>query len=412
MKGISKGLVMKSLKKIALAILMLGSVAACVAGLARAGLEEPTGDHGDPSRVEVSRLAAFQSLSRNANPGPEASDAPDVRGSWKVLYVGGTVAGKRAGYAMPDRVVRATDKKIVLPALTGDANEPFSDLGPMSYKLQPGLKEQHESAQDQLRLAQTTSSNVEQTARKRVLPEFTVRHAMTKLVEAEKALKNAEKRRAEGKAAGSSEESHIDLEPELGTKKALRGIYRLKSDTLTICFAGPDEARPETFAADQPGESLVILRRGGVESLLPAVPGPEPETVPGAEDGALEFQVLEARRIRIVDVDEFTNLTIRLKNSGTKDATRIQVRAMLSKNIEPIETKNGTGDRTLAQFDPTQQLLVFPPIDRLGAGQEVRLIIKVKGKAKGFGTCRVQMLQDGEDEPLEDVAAFKITAPR
>jgi hypothetical protein len=188
---------------------------------------------------------------------------------------------------------------------------------------------------------------------------------MTKLVESEKALKNAERRRAEGNAAGRSEESHIDLEGGSATGKAFQGIYRLRSDILTISFADGDRARPETFAADRSGERLVIMRRGGVESLLPAVPDQESETVSVAEER------------RVVDVDSFTAFTIRLKNLDTKDATNLEIRAMLSKNIEPIETKNGTDDRTSVQFDPAQRLLVFPPIDRLGVGEEVRLIIKV-----------------------------------
>jgi hypothetical protein len=115
MKGISRGLVMKSLKKVALAVLMVGTLGACVAGLARAGLREPSCDEEDPSPIRVPRLAAAQDVQRNASPAPTAGDAPDIRGIWEVLYVGGTVAGKRVGYAMPDRIARATDNTIALP---------------------------------------------------------------------------------------------------------------------------------------------------------------------------------------------------------------------------------------------------------------------------------------------------------
>jgi hypothetical protein len=447
-----------------------------------------------------------------------------------VLYVAGTRAGTREGYAMPDRIVRATDRRIHLPALTGNPNDPLSDIGPVSYRLQPGLKEQHESAQEQLEQARTTWSNVEQTARKRVLPEATVSYARTKLDEAEKAFKNAAKRRDEGKRAGRSDESWIDLEASAGAGKAFRGIYRLRSDILMICYAEADWGRPETFAADQPTEILVILRRGGVESVLAAVPGRRSETVPGTKDtvsgprlkltitgdakrftGTIanytitmenpgtgvvhnvrgvatvprngrpvgpgwsdsrldsstgridwvapqlepgqkiilplqirmdvpgiyevavealcdegpsskslcktdvsladrEFEVREERRV--VDVDDFNTFTIRIKNIDTKDATHILVRAVLSKNITPDSVSGNDGKPVQAVWNEAERCMAIPGIDRLGVGEESVLRIKVKANAGGMGTCRVYLMQDGQDEPLEDMAAFKITAPR
>src|SRR5207244_3053072 len=103
---------------------------------------------------------------------------------------------------------------------------------------------------------------------------------------------------------------------------------------------------------------------------------------------------------------------IRIKNVGTKDATNLLVKALLSKNIEPSATSGNDGRE--AQFNKEQQLLVFPPIDRLGHGKEVVLGIKVKAIEKGMGTCRVFLMHDDLDqnEALEDMAAFKITAPR
>jgi uncharacterized repeat protein (TIGR01451 family) len=125
-----------------------------------------------------------------------------------------------------------------------------------------------------------------------------------------------------------------------------------------------------------------------------------------------EFEVREQRRV--VDVNEATMFTIRIKNIGTKPATNVLVRAVL-KNAEPIETKNGTDDRTQAQYNQAQQLLVFPPIDRLIPSQEVVLGIKVKATGKGLGTCRVFLMHDDLEQPdqaLEDMASFKITATR
>jgi hypothetical protein len=88
---------------------------------------------------------------------------------------------------------------------------------------------------------------------------------------------------------------------------------------------------------------------------------------------------------------------------------------VLSKNLEPIETKNGTDDRTQAQFNPAQSLLVFPPIERLGRNKEIVLGIKVKANAKPMGTCRVFVVHDDVEQPdqaPEDMASFKITTRR
>jgi uncharacterized repeat protein (TIGR01451 family) len=123
-----------------------------------------------------------------------------------------------------------------------------------------------------------------------------------------------------------------------------------------------------------------------------------------------EFEVQEQRRV--VDVADSTMFSIRLKNIGTKPAAHILISAVLSPNIEPIETRNGTDDRTQAQYNPTKQLLVFPPIDRLNPSQEVIMAIKIKATGKGLGTCRVYVMHDdlAQDERLEDLASFKITA--
>ncbi len=126
-----------------------------------------------------------------------------------------------------------------------------------------------------------------------------------------------------------------------------------------------------------------------------------------------EFEVQEQRRV--VDVGDSTMFSIRIKNIGTKPATHVLIKAVLSKNnIEPIETRNGTDDRNQAQYNPAQALLVFPPIDRLNPSQEVVMGIKVKATGKGLGKCSVYLMHDdlGQDERLEDLASFKITTAR
>jgi uncharacterized repeat protein (TIGR01451 family) len=125
-----------------------------------------------------------------------------------------------------------------------------------------------------------------------------------------------------------------------------------------------------------------------------------------------EFEILERRRV--VDVGDTTKYQIRIKNVGTKEATRLLVRAVLSKNIDPLETNNGTDDRTQAQFNPDKQLVAFPAIDRLAPGKEIILGVMVKAKEEGLATCHVFLVHDDlkENEALEDMSAFRVTAPR
>jgi uncharacterized repeat protein (TIGR01451 family) len=126
----------------------------------------------------------------------------------------------------------------------------------------------------------------------------------------------------------------------------------------------------------------------------------------------LEFDVIERRRVD--DNDDTTAFQIRIKNVGTKEATQILVKAWYSPNIKPLETSNGTDDRTEAKVNPSKQLIAFPAIDRLAPGKEVVLGIKVQAVDQGQAKCKVSLMHDdmNEKESLEGMASFKITARR
>jgi uncharacterized repeat protein (TIGR01451 family) len=130
--------------------------------------------------------------------------------------------------------------------------------------------------------------------------------------------------------------------------------------------------------------------------------------------GLADFDLKVQEQRRVVDVGDSTMFTIRIKNIGTKDGSNLLVSAVLA-GVEPVETKNGTDDRTQAQYNAAQHLLVFPPIERLGPGKEIVLGIKVKVTGKGLGKCQVYVMHDdlaAQDERLEDMASFRITARR
>ncbi len=62
----------------------------------------------------------------------------------------------------------------------------------------------------------------------------------------------------------STEPRSIDVIPDGGQLKDKRvlGIYKLEGDILTICMAGPDQARPQAFVAEKgSGLTLMVFRR-------------------------------------------------------------------------------------------------------------------------------------------------------
>ena len=69
---------------------------------------------------------------------------------------------------------------------------------------------------------------------------------------------------------------------------------------------------------------------------------------------------------RVVDVNDTTTFTIRIKNVGTKEATRLLLSARHSDNIEVIQT---AGTDAKAKYSPDKPgEFVFPLIERLGQG--------------------------------------------
>ncbi len=134
MRGVSRGLFMSNSK----AIVLVAVVGAFAGGLAWAGLQGPASDQAEPSRTRTARTGSGEDGPRPG--GAEPRDAASIRGQWEVLYLVGTVAGKREGYSMPGLVVPITDKTINLPTLTGNPKDPMNYLGGMTYILDPEMK--------------------------------------------------------------------------------------------------------------------------------------------------------------------------------------------------------------------------------------------------------------------------------
>jgi uncharacterized repeat protein (TIGR01451 family) len=126
--------------------------------------------------------------------------------------------------------------------------------------------------------------------------------------------------------------------------------------------------------------------------------------------GMPDVDLVVREKSRVVDVDGTTKFQIRLRNYGTKDATKLQVWAKLTPNLEVIQTAGGPDGEAMAKDGE----LKFPIIERLGPGKEMFLGIEVKvtKPVPKAGVCRVYLLHDDLTEPLEDMARVTVTESR
>ncbi len=117
------------------------------------------------------------------------------------------------------------------------------------------------------------------------------------------------------------------------------------------------------------------------------------------------FDVTEKRRV--IDVNGETIFTIKVLNAGSKPATGLLIKAVMTDNIEPIMTSNGEVDAQ-AQWNKVDTL-VFPQIPRLEHGKSIELQIKVRATKPGIAQCRVFLEHDDLKEKIDDVASFTIS---
>ncbi|MDE2508722.1 MAG: DUF11 domain-containing protein [Planctomycetota bacterium] len=122
------------------------------------------------------------------------------------------------------------------------------------------------------------------------------------------------------------------------------------------------------------------------------------------------FDVSE--KMHVLDVGDQTTYIIKIKNVGTKEATRVLVSAELSPNVEPLEFATKGVDNIDANFITASRRVVFNPIEHLPAGQEAVLGIKVKANAEGLAKCRVYLIHDDIKDQLDEMAATRVTDSR
>ena len=105
----------------------------------------------------------------------------------------------------------------------------------------------------------------------------------------------------------------------------------------------------------------------------------------------VQFEVVE--RTRALDVGEETDFEVRVKNNGSKDATKLLISAKVAENLEIV---GASGTEEPAKVKPNDKTeLLFPPIERLAPKGEMTLSIRVRALDKpGVATCRVSLMHD------------------
>jgi uncharacterized repeat protein (TIGR01451 family) len=131
--------------------------------------------------------------------------------------------------------------------------------------------------------------------------------------------------------------------------------------------------------------------------------------------GIADVDLVVSESKRVLDVGGKTTFHIRLRNYGTKDATRLLVKAELSANLK-FEGWGSANQDVKGQKSPTENVVVFQGIDKLGPGKEMILgiVASVTGADPKLATCRVSVTHDDlpDNNKFEDMAGVKVTTPR
>jgi uncharacterized repeat protein (TIGR01451 family) len=137
--------------------------------------------------------------------------------------------------------------------------------------------------------------------------------------------------------------------------------------------------------------------RGGLKEIA---------SVSTSVEGIADCDIDVNEELRVLDVGQETVFKIRVRNLGTKEAHRVQVRATLTPNLEAVETAGTDQNAGLGKDNS----VLFPEIEKLAAGAEMVLGIRARAKAPGLASCRVFLGHaDLEGAQVEDVANANIT---
>jgi uncharacterized repeat protein (TIGR01451 family) len=126
--------------------------------------------------------------------------------------------------------------------------------------------------------------------------------------------------------------------------------------------------------------------------------------------GITALDVKLEQTARVMDVGQTNFYVISIKNSGTKEATRLQLSGKLTENLKVLKHYNV--EKQEFQFDPETGRFAFPEIERLGVGQTITLSLEVQATEPGEASCQVSLAHaemGSEKSKVEDVISTAVT---
>ena len=159
------------------------------------------------------------------------------------------------------------------------------------------------------------------------------------------------------------------------------------------------------------GTSTVGLYRATAEATSGELRASDTMTTDVTGIAVLDLQVTQTSRVMDVGKTNFYDITI--KNSGTKEATRLQLRGNLMKNLKVLKHYNV--EKGQFNFSPDTGEFLFPEIERLGVGQTITLSLEVQATASGPAGCHVFLAHAEMADPkdlVEDVISTTVTGNR
>jgi hypothetical protein len=123
----------------------------------------------------------------------------------------------------------------------------------------------------------------------------------------------------------------------------------------------------------------------------------------------LDLQIAQDKDRRVIDVGKSTIYDITIKNVGTKEATRLQLKGTLT-NLKIKQHFNV--EKGEVAFNPATGEFIFPEIERLAVGESKMLSLEVQADKSGPAGCHVFLAHAEMEDPserVEDVISTTVT---
>jgi uncharacterized repeat protein (TIGR01451 family) len=156
------------------------------------------------------------------------------------------------------------------------------------------------------------------------------------------------------------------------------------------------------------GTSTPGLYRATAEATSGELRASDTMTTDVSGIAVLDLQVTQTARVMDVGKTNYYDITI--KNSGTKEATRLQLSGKVPKNLKV--TKHFNVEKGEFKFNQDSGQFIFPEIDRLGVGQTITLSIEVQATESGPAGCHVFLghAEMAAEDKVEDVISTTVTS--